>query len=354
MTESKRIFYFDALRALAILCVVLLHVTGHLGEMMNYNVHTICSLSGVYETFANNFFRIGVDLFLMLSGALLLGRNEDVKSFFTKRIPRIAKPFIFWSVVFSIMLIAASYMIPSIDFVTQFGITDMIKVFLDTLLCKAPGSAVYWFFWMMLAMYIIMPILNKWILDADLSKVEYLLIVWAIYVLLVHSLMLPIPEYVSFVISPIGYVVLGYYLRYTERKIFNSSLIAWILIIVPAMLMFAYSYSVVNSNILFIFHRYSIPVMLIAIGAFCLFKTSKFLDDVPESFKNIITSISICSYGMYLIHSQMLMVVRKILHLSFTFTIDYIILFLTGFVLSWIIIYILAKIPIIDEFIGVK
>ena len=230
----------------------------------------------------------------------------------------------------------------------------MIKVFLDTLLCKAPGAAVYWFFWMMLAMYIIMPILNKWIRDADLSKVECLLIVWAIYVLLVHSLMLPIPEYVSFVISPIGYVVLGYYLRYTERKIFSSSLIAWILIIVPAILMFAYSYSVVNSNILFIFHRYSIPVMLIAIGAFCLFKTSKFLDDVPESFKNIITSISICSYGMYLIHSQMIMVVRKILHLSFNFTFDYIILFLTGFVLSWIIIYILAKIPIIDEFIGVK
>lgn len=82
--KSGRIFYFDALRAFAILCVVLLHVTGHLGEIMNYNVHTIYSFSGIYETFANNFFRIGVDLFLMLSGALLLGRNMDALSFFKK------------------------------------------------------------------------------------------------------------------------------------------------------------------------------------------------------------------------------------------------------------------------------
>ena len=83
--KSNRIFYFDALRAFAILCVVLLHVTGHVGEIMNYNVHTIFSIGGIYETFANNFFRIGVDLFLMISGALLLGRNLNVGDFFKKR-----------------------------------------------------------------------------------------------------------------------------------------------------------------------------------------------------------------------------------------------------------------------------
>lgn len=77
--SSKHIFYFDALRALAILFVVLLHVTGHLGELMNYNSLTIYSLSGLFETFGNNFFRIGVVLFFMLSGALLLGRDWTLK-----------------------------------------------------------------------------------------------------------------------------------------------------------------------------------------------------------------------------------------------------------------------------------
>lgn len=115
--KSQRIFYFDALRAFAILCVVLLHVTGHLGEIMNYNIHTIYSFSGIYETFANNFFRIGVDLFLMISGALLLGRNWEIKGFFKKRFSRLVKPFLFWSLIFSIIIVASSYLIPSINFV---------------------------------------------------------------------------------------------------------------------------------------------------------------------------------------------------------------------------------------------
>lgn len=333
---------------------MLLHVTGHLGEIMNYNVSTIYSPSGAFEIFANNFFRIGIALFLMLSGALLLGREWEVKNFLSKRIIRISKPFIFWSVIFTLMLVISSYFISSINFVTQFGFFDIFKVFIDTLLCKAPGSAVYWFFWMMLGMYILMPILNKWINGTDFSKIEYFLIIWAVYIFAVYSLMLPVPEIISFFISPIGFVVLGYYLRHTERRIFNNPAVAGILIILPAAIMFAYSYSVVNSDILFVFHRYSILVMIEAVGVFCLFKSAKSINNLPGSFTNAISSIAVCSYGMYLIHSQIIMVVRKVLHLSFNFTLDYIILFIAGFIVSWIIIYILAKIPFLNDFIGVK
>lgn len=352
--NSKRIFYFDGLRAIAILCVVLLHVTGHLAEMMNYNITTIYSLSGAFEIFANNFFRIGIALFLMLSGALLLGRDEDIKSFFSKRIPRIAKPFVFWSLIFSIILIEGSYFIPSINFVDKFGILDMLKVFVDTLMCQAPGSAVYWFFWMMLGMYMLMPIFNKWINSTDLSKIEYFLIVWVIYIFAVHSLMIPIPEILSFFISPIGFVVLGYYLRYNERRIFNNPVMALIFIIIPAVVMMIYSYSVVDTKILFVFHRYSILVMLEAIGVFCLFKTSPFLNNPGIGVKGIVSSIAVCSYGMYLIHSQLIMGTRQILPQSLNFAAVYIILFIVGFVFSWIIIYILSQIPFIDEYIGVK
>jgi hypothetical protein len=48
------------------------------------------------------------------------------------------------------------------------------------------------------------------------------------------------------------------------------------------------------------------------------------------------------------------MVVRKILHISFGFVGDYVVLFAVGFVLSWIIIYVLSKMPVLDELIGVK
>jgi surface polysaccharide O-acyltransferase-like enzyme len=353
-SKSKRIFYFDALRAAAILCVVLLHVTGHLGEMMNYNVSTIYSLSGAFEIFTNNFFRIGIALFLMISGALLLGRDWDIKSFFSRRIPRVVKPFVFWSLIFSMILISASYFIADVNFVSQSGILGMLTLFVDMMICKAPGSEVYWFFWMMLAVYLMMPIFNKWLNNTDMSKVEYFLIVWTVYIVAAYSFMLPIPEILSFFICPIGFVVLGYYLRHTERKLFNNSIFAAVLIIIPAVFMMIYSYAMVDAEILFVFHRYSILIMIEAVGVFCLFKTSSFLNHPGNGVKKVVSSIAVCSYGMYLIHSQMIMVTRKILHLSLGFSLDYLVLFIVGFVFSWIIIYILSRIPVIGSFVGVE
>lgn len=354
VNKSERIFYFDALRALAILFVISLHINGHVAEMVHYTVNNIYSYHGVFATFATNFFRIGVDLFLMLSGALLLGRDWTVKGFFRKHIPRLVKPFIFWSLVFSVMLIAASYFIPSMNFITQFGIMDMFQVFLDTLTCKAPGSVVYWFFWMMLGVYILMPLFNKWINGTDFTKIEYFLIIWTVYLFFVYTVMVPIPVEITFFLTPMGFVVLGYCLRYTEREIFKNKLVLWGLVILPSIIMILYAYTMVEVDVLFIFQRYSVPVMLVATGVFCLFKNSKSLNNLPQSYKSVISSIALCSYGMYLIHSQIIMIIRKIIPLPPNYVLDFIVLFIGGFVFSWIIIYILAKIPIIDEFIGVK
>lgn len=352
--NSNRIFYYDVLRVIAILSVILLHVTGHVGEIMNYNIQSIYSFSGYYETFANNFFRIGVDLFLMISGALLLGRNWNVKSFFEKRIPRIAKPFLFWSLIFSIVLILSSYFIPNINFVSDFGILTFFKVFFETLFFKAPGSVVYWFFWIMIYVYMLMPLLNRWLNNVKLINVEYFLIISIIFISIIYPLNNPYLNLLSDFISPLALVILGYYLRYSERKIFNNSFVSAILIVVSSVVMLLYSYSVVNSNILFVFHRYSLLVVLLSIGVYCFVKSSTIVNNASGIMSNAISSIAMCSYGMYLIHSQLIMVTRKIFHLSSNFIFDYILLFLVGFLLSWLIMIILAKIPIINELIGVK
>lgn len=352
--KSSHIFYFDALRVLAILCVILLHVTGHVGEIMNYNIHTIFSIGGIYETFANNFFRIGVDLFLMISGALLLGRNWDVKGFFEKRIPRIAIPFLFWSLIFSMVLIVSSYLVPGVNFVEHFEIMDLLAVFVNTLLFKAPGSVVYWFFWMMLYVYLLMPLFNKWINRTEMANVEYFLIIWIIFVSIIYPLNNQFLGLMSDFISPIALVVLGYYLRYNERKIFNDLSVSVILIIVPSIAMLLYSYTVVSSDILFVFHRYSLLVVLLAVGVFCFFKSSNTVNHASGKIATAISSIAMCSYGMYLIHSQIVMVTRRAFHLSSNFLFDYALLFVVGFLFSWLVIIVLAKIPIVKELIGVK
>lgn len=354
VNRSERIFYFDALRALAILIVILLHVNGHIAELVHYTIHNIYTLQGVHQTFVTNFLRIGVDLFLMLSGALLLGRSESVKEFYIKRIPRLVKPFLFWSLVFTVMLFAVSYFLPGVGIVGQFGPMGFLQLFKDMLLCRALGSVVYWFVWMMLAVYILMPFLNKWIINVDLSKIEYFLIVWVVYNILVYTLMLPIPPAISFVVSPVGFAVLGYYLRYTPRRLFTNPVIVWSLIIIPSIMMLIYAYTLVHVDLLFIFERYSLPVTLVAMGVFCLFKNTESINHVAAPVRKAISSVALCSYGMYLIHGQMMMVARKIFHLSSNYIFDFLVLFAVGFIFSWLIIYVLSKIPIVNDLIGVK
>ena len=352
--KNNHIFYFDVLRLIAILCVVLLHVTGHLAEIINYNTATIFSLSGIFETFMNNTTKIGVDLFLLLSGALLLGRQWDIKEFLSKRIPRIVKPFIFWSLIFTILLFFASYLINSINFINDFTIFGFLKLFYDTLICEAPGSAVYWFFWMMFGVYLIMPVFNRWVSNSNLDEVEYFLVIWIVSTLFEFSLMQKCPIKLSYFTSPIGLVLLGYYLRNTQRKIFNNTYIALILTIAPMIIMLIYSLLMADKSILFEFHRYSILPIIEVTGLFCLFKSSDILNSPNTFILKITSSVAMCSYGMYLIHSQLIMVVRKIISISSNFIIEYLILFIVGFIGSWIIILVLSKIPHVDDWFGVK
>lgn len=219
-------------------------------------------------------------------------------------------------------------------------------------MCKAPGSALYWYFWMVFGVYLIMPILNKWVKHSDLSELEYFLALWLISIFFDYTLMQPCPVKLSYFTSPAGLVVLGYYLRNTDRKLFNSLSASVAVIIISTLVMFVYSYFYADS-VSFSFHRYSILVVFEAIGVFCLFKNSSYMDNPNETVRKIITSISVCSYGIYLIHSQSIMAVRKLFHISLNFTLEYIVLFAVGFFMSWFIIYILSKIPILKDYVGV-
>ena len=97
VAKSKRIFYFDALRTLAILSVIIVHVYAvtRIHVMADYGM--IPSLRWIFSQIAGNCFRIGVPLFLMLAGALSLGRVWTIRDFLGKRIPRIVGPFVFCS-----------------------------------------------------------------------------------------------------------------------------------------------------------------------------------------------------------------------------------------------------------------
>lgn len=81
--KKKRIVYLDYLRALAIITVMLFHIYNRLGIYVAPEVLGP-SLSWLMVDFYGTCCRCGVDIFLMLSGALSLGRDWDIKSFLGK------------------------------------------------------------------------------------------------------------------------------------------------------------------------------------------------------------------------------------------------------------------------------
>ena len=99
--EQRRFLYMDVLRVCAFLFVVLLHAI----TPTITNNDLLGTFAWTFSVAANALARMGVPLFLMLTGALLLGREEEapgVLAFYRRRLPRILVPLLVWNVFYTV------------------------------------------------------------------------------------------------------------------------------------------------------------------------------------------------------------------------------------------------------------
>ena len=359
---KQRIFYFDALRALAILCVIILHEFAANIWLVQFDYGTIPSLNWTVTTFAIVCLRIGVDLFLMLSGALSLGRDWTIRSFLGRRLPRIGLPFLFWGFVLSLWLIFMAHTFNLEYIISSFDLQSIINFIIGAYLGESPGFYQYWFFWMILGTYLIMPIFNKWISHADLGELEYFLVFWLITCIFDFTLGFKFLVKLNYFVSPIGLVVLGYYLRYTERKFLNDPYISLILIIVPCFIMMMISYMLSSTEEIYVFDRYCIFTAIEVIGIFTLFKNFNklnielsFLKNPNGIIRKFISYLAKYSYGIYLTHIAFSAVLLGVLPYDlWGFKLIMLILILAVLFVPFTLIHFLNKIPYINQLIGAK
>jgi surface polysaccharide O-acyltransferase-like enzyme len=89
--------WLDFVRWIATIAVITIHVAAP----YLYKYGSIPMLNWNFYNFIDSLTRFAVPFFVMLSGALLLNRNDSLKDFLFKRFSRVLIPFLFWSIIYS-------------------------------------------------------------------------------------------------------------------------------------------------------------------------------------------------------------------------------------------------------------
>lgn len=352
--KENRIFYYDIIRAFAIFCIVACHVSATLvvkTDLFNTKLW-------YYSLILNSLRDIGVPLFIALSGALLIGKKDTLIVFFKKRINRILVPYVFWALMltlFAFMCFRANY------YFLDFNFYDFI---LNTISLNPDGAGVYlWFIPMILTVYVIIAILNLF----DGSHAKYIaLTLSAIAIILLNLGILPNTKPLNYIFY-FSFAIIGYYLSnidFSRLKMFDSNRLAIVFLLMFLLLYSAEIYinatTSISLNDFSSISQFSI-LNVCAVGAVFLF--FRFLSEKSNDFKRlretyfgkIILSVSICSYGIYLSHiivkltlEYFLNPLSKSLNMSIYITS---ILILT-FLISWILILTLSRMPVINRISG--
>lgn len=339
---KKRIFYFDELRALAILFVILCHTTT-LYKPYYYNL-TVMSIPSLLNMLG----WVGVPLFFMISGALLLNREYTLKDFFKRRFTRILVPFIFWMIITLIL----DY------FLLGFSTKKLLKIFL--------GEQRYtWFIWAMMGIYLIMPVINSFVKQYGIKGVEYFLGIWFVTIILNTLGLYPFYQMeLTYFAGFIGFPILGYWLANKKFKISDKTLIFLGFILYFAFLAmnwYCKGHKLYTTDSAYL----SIFVVVASAGIFLAFKSISTYSDknrqsiiarIHDKFENrplgkYVMSLSLCSYGIYFINSLLFEFI-KTWHIN-TFKMMPVI-FIAVTLASWLIMAVLNKITFMQKLIGTK
>lgn len=340
---NNRKLFVDILRILATLAVIALHVSSYLAYLFNsIDLHKWW-LGNIVDSAS----RWCVPLFVMISGYLLLdpSKFESNSQFLKKRFVRVIIPLVVWSNLYSLWKTKG-------DFSGYSFFTEFIQII------KGPVYFHLGFIYIIIALYIVTPILRKYIANTNGQNLIYFISIWVIF-----SSVIPVfTKYtkINIAIDPslvtgfIGYYILGYFLANIDisKKL---RLVIFVLGIISFLLTAygTYALTVINSgNLDEYYYGYLMPnVVMMAAAIFLFIKNINW--DTTLSQKPIILRgirvVSNASFGIYLVHPMILELLSGIkINAGYFHPIIGIPVTLSlTFLFSFIVIYFIQRIPIL-------
>lgn len=318
------------LRFLAIAGVLLLHSSSsYLLQPMNSD----WLMGNVFDSMA----RFCVPLFLMISGALLLSKDEDIITFFKKRTTKIITPFIVWSLFYYLSLKEFAYANVSIE--------EFIY-----LLIKGNISVHLWYLYLLIPIYILIPLLRKAVHHMSVKSIVFYSVFFVLYDNVSKFLTVyyeaPPKDYLTIIFPYISYILLGYVIYNNEilNKYKKPIYILGFISLCSIMIGTYFLTRIHGSYDGFLYRFTSVPVFLYTISIMIFFKERK---SKPST---LVSSISNHSFGIYLVHIFFWGYIGDYLNESSISGFTHIlILFVTTFILSYISVVLLSKIPFVRK-----
>ncbi len=329
----KYIFNLEIIRIIACLMVISMHA-----PLPNEHAN------GLFLSTISYFTAPCIGLFFMVSGSLLLPIKTDAISFIKKRLCKVIAPTLFWSIFYIIANIIKGDEVP------------LMKEWIS-ILFSAQGNPVLWFMYTLIGLYLLAPILSRWLQAATQKELELYLGIWGIS--LCYPIMAPFLEIntgntgiLYYFTGYAGYFVLGYYLKqYPQRLSWKVLLPALLVSIVAPVWCKIMQWEV---NFYEVFWYLSIFVVIQCI-CWYRFITQYMREPKQEGIRKGITQISNLSFGIYLIH---IFIMRYLLwEWSFIQSIDSyvlqtVVIGVLTFVLSTISCYLISLSPFAKYLIG--
>jgi surface polysaccharide O-acyltransferase-like enzyme len=363
---TTRNLYIDLLRIAATFGVIILHTSAS-----NWYSTPVKSFNWQMMNLYDSLVRWTVPVFVMISGMLHL-QSYNIKDNFCEekykicqKILRIICAIIFWTIIYNMFFPLVKYLFKDRNLIILLGVIKS----LPGKIIFGPGWYHLWYLYMIMGLYLITPIIIRFINNAQEEHIKYALILFFVFGTCIQlyntvniifdniiawlptsDLYFPFPEITGYT----GYYIAGYYFsKYdTERR---NKILLYIFAILSMLftILGCSLWSIYKNEPRGDFCGNNLPnTMFIAFALFVLLKnisSAKFF----EKYKRIIIFVSEHTFGIYLVHDLLLQIIGRIGLNSLTFNpmLSIPVIAIIDFSIGLFITIIIKKIPFLKKYV---
>ena len=168
LLKSERVVFLDWLRFIACFMVMLVHCIEPFYLGGTEGTYIASWGNAFWTTAINSALRPAVPLFVLASSYLLFPLKTDTGTFFRKRFVRVVIPFVIWTLLY--------IFIPPFGSGAKADIAGGLKELPFNFVMTASGHL--WFVYMLLGVYVLMPLLSPWAEKVGKKELQVYLGIW--------------------------------------------------------------------------------------------------------------------------------------------------------------------------------